>query len=91
MTTDELFADKTVAKKLFALICREVKTIGAATIQTSKSQITFRRRHNFAAVWMVAAQAPELYSAYMGVAQMVNTLKSEKLAHDYMFAIETQR
>ncbi|MCB0189439.1 MAG: alpha/beta hydrolase [Caldilineaceae bacterium] len=31
-----------------------------------------------------AAQAPALYHAYIGVAQMVNTRKSEKLAYDYM-------
>jgi pimeloyl-ACP methyl ester carboxylesterase len=31
-----------------------------------------------------AARAPELYSAYIGVAQMSNQLKSEKLAYDYM-------
>jgi pimeloyl-ACP methyl ester carboxylesterase len=31
-----------------------------------------------------AAQAPELYHAYIGVAQMSNQLKSEKLAYDYM-------
>jgi pimeloyl-ACP methyl ester carboxylesterase len=31
-----------------------------------------------------AARAPELYYAYMGVAQMSNQLKSEKLAYDYM-------
>ena len=31
-----------------------------------------------------AARAPELYSAYIGVAQMSNQLKSEKLAHEYM-------
>jgi len=31
-----------------------------------------------------AARAPELYHAYIGVAQMTNTLKSEKLAYDYM-------
>jgi pimeloyl-ACP methyl ester carboxylesterase len=30
------------------------------------------------------ASAPELYSAYIGVAQMSNQLKSEKLAYDYM-------
>lgn len=33
-----------------------------------------------------AARAPELYHAYIGVAQMVNTLKSEQLAYDYMLA-----
>jgi pimeloyl-ACP methyl ester carboxylesterase len=31
-----------------------------------------------------AARAPELYSAYIGVAQMSYQLKSEKLAYDYM-------
>jgi pimeloyl-ACP methyl ester carboxylesterase len=31
-----------------------------------------------------AARAPELYYAYIGVAQMSNQLKSEKLAYDYM-------
>lgn len=30
------------------------------------------------------AKAPELYYAYIGVAQMVNQLESEKLAYDYM-------
>jgi pimeloyl-ACP methyl ester carboxylesterase len=31
-----------------------------------------------------AAQAPELYYAYLGVAQMSNQLKSERLAYEYM-------
>ena len=31
-----------------------------------------------------AAQHPELYRAYIGVAQMSNALRSEKLAYDYM-------
>jgi pimeloyl-ACP methyl ester carboxylesterase len=31
-----------------------------------------------------AARAPELYYAYLGVAQMSNQLESEKLAYDYM-------
>ncbi len=31
-----------------------------------------------------AARAPEFYFAYIGVAQMSNQLKSEKLAYDYM-------
>ncbi len=56
MTPDEFFSDKTLAKQLFALICRQVETIGAASVQTRKSQIAFRRRHNFAAVWL-----PEQY------------------------------
>ena len=32
----------------------------------------------------VAARAPELYYAYLGMAQMTNQLESEKLAYDYM-------
>ena len=32
----------------------------------------------------VAARAPELYYAYIGVAQMSNQLKSERLAYEYM-------
>jgi pimeloyl-ACP methyl ester carboxylesterase len=32
----------------------------------------------------VAASAPELYHAYIGVAQMSNQLKSERLAYEYM-------
>jgi pimeloyl-ACP methyl ester carboxylesterase len=32
----------------------------------------------------VAAQAPELYYAYLGVAQMSNQLESERLAYEYM-------
>jgi pimeloyl-ACP methyl ester carboxylesterase len=32
----------------------------------------------------VAARAPELYHAYIGVAQMSNQLKSERLAYEYM-------
>lgn len=32
----------------------------------------------------VAARSPELYHAYLGVAQMSYQLKSEKLAYDYM-------
>ncbi|MGC1389693.1 MAG: alpha/beta fold hydrolase [Bacteroidales bacterium] len=32
----------------------------------------------------VAAHAPELYSAYIGVAQMSYQLRSERLAYEYM-------
>lgn len=32
----------------------------------------------------VAARAPELYHAYIGVAQMTNQIKSESLAYEYM-------
>lgn len=35
----------------------------------------------------VAAQAPELYHAYIGVGQMSNHFKSEKMAYEYMLKI----
>ena len=39
----------------------------------------------------VAAETPELYHAYIGVAQMVDQRASEKEAYDYMLrAFETQ-
>ncbi|MGB5371242.1 MAG: alpha/beta hydrolase [Flavobacteriaceae bacterium] len=34
----------------------------------------------------VVAQSPELYHAYIGVAQMSNQLKSERLAYEYMLS-----
>jgi len=34
-----------------------------------------------------AARTPELYHAYIGVAQITNTLKSEKQAYDYMLKV----
>ena len=39
----------------------------------------------------VAAQAPELYYAYIGVAQMSNQLKSERLAYEYMLKLFRER
>jgi pimeloyl-ACP methyl ester carboxylesterase len=38
-----------------------------------------------------AARAPERYRAYIGMAQMVHQLKSEKLAYDYMLAAYKDR
>jgi pimeloyl-ACP methyl ester carboxylesterase len=38
-----------------------------------------------------AARAPERYHAYIGMAQMVHQLKSEKLAYDYMLAAYKDR
>jgi pimeloyl-ACP methyl ester carboxylesterase len=38
-----------------------------------------------------AARAPELFHAYIGVAQMVDQLRSERLAYDYMLAESRKR
>jgi pimeloyl-ACP methyl ester carboxylesterase len=39
----------------------------------------------------VVAQAPELFHAYIGVAQISNQLRSEKRAYDYMLEQYRQR
>ena len=52
MTPDEFFADKTLPKELFFFFFCEVEAIGEAAVRVSKSQIAFRRRRNFAWVWM---------------------------------------
>jgi hypothetical protein len=52
MTPDEFFSGKALPKKLFAVVRREVDAIGETSIRTTKSQIAFRRRRNFAWVWM---------------------------------------
>jgi len=38
-----------------------------------------------------AARSPERYKAYLGMAQMVHQLESEKIAYDYMLAAYTER
>ncbi|MGS0688354.1 alpha/beta fold hydrolase [Nakamurella sp. GG22] len=38
-----------------------------------------------------AARAPERYKAYLGMAQMVHQLESEKMAYDYMLATYQER
>ncbi len=52
VTPDEFFADKTLAKELFAAVRCEVEAVGEASIRVTRSQIAFRRRRSFAWVWM---------------------------------------
>lgn len=52
MSPDEFFADKPLPKKIFEVVRQAVEAIGQAEIRVSKSQIAFRRDHNFAMVWM---------------------------------------
>jgi hypothetical protein len=51
LTPDELFADQPLSKALFAAVLRAVEGIGAASVQTTRSQVAFRRRRAFAWVW----------------------------------------
>jgi hypothetical protein len=71
MTTDEFFFGRPVAKKLFAAVSRAVESVGKATMRVTKSQIAFRRRHNFASVWLPAQYlkgrtAPLVLTIFLG-------------------------
>lgn len=56
MTPEQFFSDKIRSKELFETVRRAVEGLGTADIRVSKSQIAFRRKRNFALVWM-----PEQY------------------------------
>jgi predicted transport protein len=52
MTVDEFFEGREESKRLFDAIERQVARLGDVTVQVSKSQIAFRRKRNFAIVWV---------------------------------------
>ncbi|MDZ4403883.1 DUF5655 domain-containing protein [Prosthecobacter sp.] len=52
MTPDDLFGDDAAAKRIFAAIARMVARLGETTLRTTKSQVAFRRRRNFAIAWV---------------------------------------
>ncbi len=52
LTPEEFFTGHALAEQLFLAIRREVEAIGEASLRVTKSQIAFRRRRNFAWVWM---------------------------------------
>jgi hypothetical protein len=51
-SVNEFFADNKLAKQLFTAVGERVEAIGVASVRVSKSQIAFRRKRNFAWVWM---------------------------------------
>ena len=53
---DAFFSGRNLSRQIFDAVCRAMETIGPAEIKISKSQIAFRRRVNFALVWV-----PEQY------------------------------
>ncbi len=70
MTPDAFFADQPLAAQLFAAVRRAVDTIGAASIRATKSQVAFRRRRTFAAVWkpgqyLAGATAPLVLTVFL--------------------------
>lgn len=62
MTPDEFFAGHEDSRRIFEAVRRAIATIGPADIRVTKSQVTFRRRVNFALVWMPGM--------YLGVADV---------------------
>jgi hypothetical protein len=52
LTPDDYLSGHDLAQQLFAAIASVVGELEAVTILTSKSQIAFRRRRNFAWVWI---------------------------------------
>jgi pimeloyl-ACP methyl ester carboxylesterase len=77
-------------------IPRETMTVKQMISDTLELTNCLRQRFNKEKIYLMghsggsfigiqaAAQEPELYHAYIGVAQMSNQLKSEKMAYDYM-------
>ncbi len=51
MTPDDLFGDDAAGKRIFAAIAGIVATLSETTTRTTKSQVAFRRKRNFAIVW----------------------------------------
>ena len=70
MTLADFFAEKPLARELFAAVRREVKAIGDTSVRVTNSQVAFRRRRTFASVW-----APDLYlTGRDGLAPLVLTI-----------------
>jgi hypothetical protein len=49
---DSFFADHPLSREIFEAVCQVVEAIGPAEIRVGKSQVAFRRRVNFALVWI---------------------------------------
>jgi hypothetical protein len=49
---DRFFAERALAKTIFAAVRREVEALGETSLRVTKSQIAFRRRRSFACVWI---------------------------------------
>jgi len=52
MTPEDYFGDEVESLRLFEAVAAAISEIGPATVATSKSQVAFRRRRNFAWVWI---------------------------------------
>jgi hypothetical protein len=55
-TVDDFFEGHDLSRAIYDAVLREVKALGPLELRVSKSQVAFRRRRDFAWVWM-----PEMY------------------------------
>jgi predicted transport protein len=69
LTIEDFFQGRGDSRRLFDTIFREVNRLGDVTVRVSKSQVAFRRKKNFAVVWM-----PVQYLANRPTAPLVLTL-----------------
>ena len=51
-TLDEYFADQAESRRLFDALLDRINSVGAAEYKVTKSQVAFRRKKQFAWVWM---------------------------------------
>ena len=49
---DAFFRGRGDSRRLLEAVAREVDRLGGATVRVSRSQIAFRRKRNFALVWV---------------------------------------
>jgi hypothetical protein len=52
MTVDEFFEGRERSRRLYDAIQLDVERLGNAAVRVGKSQIAFRRKRNFAIVWV---------------------------------------
>ncbi len=69
LTITDFFRAREDSRQLFDAIAREVDRLGDATVRVSKSQVAFRRKGNFAVVWI-----PGQYLTHHPTAPLVLTL-----------------
>lgn len=66
---DGFFEGRETSRRLFEAVALEVACLDGVTVRVSKSQVAFRRRRNFALVWI-----PGQYLKGRGAAPLVLTL-----------------
>lgn len=69
LTIDDFFQGREDSRSLFNALLREVDRLGESTVCILKSQVAFRRKRNFAVVWM-----PSQYLKNRPTAPLVLTL-----------------